>query len=39
MRASEVRTLIELGKFRVVPADDLARFSYNGEQLTDGTRY
>jgi hypothetical protein len=31
LRASEVRTLIELGKFRVVPADDLARFSYNGE--------
>jgi hypothetical protein len=31
LRASEVRTLIELGKFRVVPADDLARFSYSGE--------
>jgi len=31
LRVSEVRTLIELGKFRVVPADDLARFSYNGE--------
>jgi len=28
LRESEVRTLIELGKFRVVPADDLARLSY-----------
>jgi hypothetical protein len=31
LRESEVRTLIELGKFRVVPADDLARFGYNGD--------
>ena len=31
MRDSEVRTLTELGKFRVVPADDLARFGYDGD--------
>lgn len=31
LRDSEVRTLAELGKFRVVPADDLARFGYNGD--------
>ena len=31
LRESEVRTLTELGKFRVVPADDLARFGYNGD--------
>ena len=31
LRESEVRTLAELGKFRVVPADDLARFGYNGD--------
>jgi hypothetical protein len=30
LRESEVRTLIDLGKFRVVPADELARFGYNG---------
>ncbi len=29
---SEVRTLTELGKFRVVPADDLARFGYDGDR-------
>ncbi|MGA8981353.1 MAG: hypothetical protein WB470_01645, partial [Candidatus Acidiferrales bacterium] len=32
MRDSEVRTLTELGKFRVVPADDLARFGYDGDR-------
>jgi len=31
LRVSEIRTLIEVGKFRVVPADDLARFGYNGD--------
>ncbi len=31
LRHSEVRTLLELGKFRVVPADDLARFGYKGD--------
>lgn len=34
LRESEVRTLVELGKFRVVPADDLARLGYGG----DGSR-
>ena len=29
---SEVRTLIDLGKFRVVPADDLARLGYRGDR-------
>jgi hypothetical protein len=32
LRKSEVRTLIELGKFRVVPADDLARLGYRGDR-------
>ena len=32
LRESEVRTLIELGKFRVVPADDLARLGYRGDR-------
>ena len=32
LRASEVRTLTDLGKFRVVPADDLARFGYQGNR-------
>ncbi|MGA8450409.1 MAG: hypothetical protein WB707_09285, partial [Candidatus Acidiferrales bacterium] len=32
LRDSEVRTLTELGKFRVVPADDLARFGYDGDR-------
>jgi len=32
LRESEVRTLIELGKFRVVPADDLARLGYTGDR-------
>jgi hypothetical protein len=30
LRESEVRTLADVGKFRVVPADDLARLGYNG---------
>ena len=32
LRESEVQTLIELGKFRVVPADDLARLGYRGDR-------
>jgi hypothetical protein len=32
LRESEVRTLIELGKFRVVPADDLAWLGYRGDR-------
>jgi hypothetical protein len=32
LRESEVRTLTDLGKFRVVPEDDLARFGYQGER-------
>jgi hypothetical protein len=32
LRESEVRTLIELGKFRVVPTDDLARLGYRGDR-------
>ena len=32
LRASEVRTLADIGKFRVVPADDLARFGYQGNR-------
>jgi hypothetical protein len=32
LRESEVRTLTDLGKFRVVPADDLARFAYHGDR-------
>jgi hypothetical protein len=40
LRQSEVRTLTELGKFRVVPADDLARFGYDGDrsQMESGVR-
>jgi len=30
LRESEVRTLTDLGKFRVVPQDDLARLGYEG---------
>jgi hypothetical protein len=30
LRDSEVRTLTDLGKFRVVPEDDLVRFGYQG---------
>ncbi len=29
---SEVRTLVDVGTFRVVPTDDLARFGYQGDQ-------
>ena len=32
LRDSEVRTLTDLGKFRVVPADDLAGFAYHGDR-------
>jgi hypothetical protein len=32
MRESEVQTLADLGTFRVVAADDLARFGYNGDK-------
>ena len=32
MRESEVQTLTDLGKFRMVPADDLARFAYRGDR-------
>ena len=32
LRASEVRTLTDIGKFRMVPADDLARFGYHGNR-------
>jgi len=32
LRDSEVRTLTDLGKFRVVPADDLARFAYHADR-------
>jgi hypothetical protein len=32
LRVSEVRTLADLGKFRVVPADDLARFAYHDDR-------
>lgn len=32
LRDSEVRTLTDVGKFRVVPTEDLARFGYQGDQ-------
>ena len=32
LRGSEVKTLIEVGKFRVIPADDLARLGYGGDR-------
>ncbi len=32
LRASEVQTLIEVGKFRVIPADDLERLGYRGDR-------
>jgi DNA-binding PadR family transcriptional regulator len=32
LRESEVQTLADLGKFRVIAADDLARFGYNGDK-------
>ncbi len=31
LRESEVQTLIEVGKFRVIPADDLTRLGYRGD--------
>jgi len=32
LRESEVRTLVDVGKFRMVPADDLARLAYGGDR-------
>jgi hypothetical protein len=32
LRESEVQTLTDLGKFRMVPADDLARLAYRGDR-------
>lgn len=32
LRDSEVRVLTDVGKFRVVPTEDLARFGYQGDQ-------
>ena len=32
LRESEAQTLTDLGKFRVIAADDLARFAYNGDR-------
>lgn len=32
LRGSEVRTLIDVGRFRVVPTEDLTRFGYQGDQ-------
>src|SRR5438876_1171318 len=32
LRESEVQTLSEVGKFRVIPADDLARLGYGGDR-------
>ncbi len=32
LRDSEIQTLIELGKFRVIPAEDLARLAYRGDR-------
>src|SRR5713226_5790085 len=32
LRESEVQTLTDLGKFRIVPADDLARLAYRGDR-------
>ncbi len=32
LRESEIQTLSELGKFRVVPTDDLARLGYRGDR-------
>src|SRR5208283_1835829 len=36
LRETEVRTLTDLGKFRVVPEDDLARFGYQGNHAQIG---
>jgi hypothetical protein len=33
LRESEVRTLTDLGRFRVVPEDDLVRFGYQGSRM------
>jgi hypothetical protein len=33
LRENEVRTLIDLGKLRVVPEDDLACFGYQGNRM------
>jgi hypothetical protein len=38
LRESEVQTLTDLGKFRMVPADDLARFAYRGHRSQNGQR-
>jgi hypothetical protein len=32
LRESEVQTLTDLGKFRMIPADDLARLAYRGDR-------
>jgi hypothetical protein len=32
LRESEVQTLTDLGKFRIVPEDDLARLAYSGDR-------
>jgi len=32
LRESEVQTLADVGKFRMLPADDLARFAYRGDR-------
>jgi len=32
LRESEVRALVDLGRFRVIAADDLARFAYNNDK-------
>lgn len=32
LRESEVQTLVDVGKFRMVPADDLARLAYCGDR-------
>ncbi|TMQ31070.1 MAG: hypothetical protein E6K65_02760 [Nitrospirae bacterium] len=32
LRDSQVQTLTDLGRFRMVPADDLARFTYRGDR-------
>jgi hypothetical protein len=36
LRDSEVRTLTDVGRFRVVPEDDLARFGYQGNRTQMG---
>ena len=33
LRESELTTLIEIGKFRVIPPDDLAQFGYAGDTM------